>query len=238
MKEISQYPSRPTKITWNFPEIHEGEDWKMRMPSKSVRQLVSQMDHILEKAGIICRVELANSDIYDDWLAYYSKTMLSQNHDVIADRAWFDKKMELGETVIMIEFRKKDIDQRVGASMILRRNDISFVHVFRASDRLHIAGDPNTSLGILLDIEYIRYAVSQGATKIGAGTSRNAFGKFNTVGYIGSKLKMGYLPSPSPLWPYDQELPRKDETSLHAWFVQKSENAQLELILFPNQEAF
>ena len=210
---------RPSKILWVFPKPEADADWTNKIPSKSVQRLARKTKSLLQQAGISIDVVPLTESLYQEWHAYYAKTMLSQDHEVLAAPEWFiERRMEL-PPIWLMDFRKNG--ERVGASIISGRSNGVFSHHYKASDRLLIPGPDNTSLGGLMELYFLDYAFSQSPRQVNSGRSRNAFGFYNTLGYLAAKLRMGYIPELDRSHPWDDEFLRKSEQTPTIWFVER-----------------
>lgn len=224
-------PIRPSKILWVFPPTTQSDRWADIIPSKSVRQLARQVNQLLDQANIVSSAVKLTEEEYLAWHKYYAETMLSQDHEVLASEAWFKKNAGLLADIWLLDFRRDGV--RVGASIISRSHEGVFTHHFKASDRLKIDGPDNVSLGLLIELWYAEFCFGQNPSKVTSGLSRNAFGYYNTLGYLAAKLRMGYIPEGAMNRPWDNEFMRKGDQEPTAWFVQRH-GEPLTLAMFPS----
>ena len=234
-QEIPQY-LRPTKILWVFPKPNEGQSWTEKIPSKSLKKQAQRVDALFEQNNIVFTQKLLSLEEYVDWLRYYEHIMKSQDHDVIAKPDWFEKKHDVLKTIWLLDFCEKESGRRLGGSIVSESFDGTFTHHFKASERIYVSGLSNASLGSLMELKYLQFAFSHDPNKVTSGLSRNAFGYYNTIGYLLSKLKIGYLPFPYQDYPYDSEFLRKDSSTNIAWIVIAED--VISLLLFPTIEKF
>lgn len=225
--------NRPTKLLWLLPTPTPGQHWSQVIPSKSVRHLAKQKEQLLESSGITYEIVPLTEPFYLEWHEFYARTMREQNHDVIAAPDWFSQKKDQVSALYLLDFRLQDTGERVGASVVSQNFEGVFTHSFKASKRVDIQGPSNASLGLLIELVFVEFALDQQATRISSGVSRNAFGYFNTIGYLASKLRMGYLPQAAPNRPWDSELPKLNESSPTLWFIPKNDQSALTLVAFP-----
>lgn len=224
---------RPTKLLWVFPKPENQANWIQNIPSKSVRHLYAQLDTILHDSNLKIAVSSLTEEAYRDWHVYYEKAMVEQKHDVIAKPEWYrDKKHALSKIWILTVLDQDG--KRVGAS-IFSVDDLGvFTHHFKASDRVELRGPDNTSLGILLELLYLRFAFEHNPSTVTSGLSRNGFGYFNSVGYLASKLRIGYIPTAASNRPWDREFLYHDSQSLTIWFAQRDKD--LVALVFPSKQ--
>jgi len=184
---------RPEKIQWVFPTI--SDNWIEAVPSKSTRKLIRKFPEILQENNLKFIWKEAIEEDYLNWLEFYRNKMTEQHHDVLAQADWYQRKMGEKKKVFLLDCRDVRTHERKGGSMIVQTAENKWISAYKATERLELGSEHNASLGILFDIEYMTYAQSQHPNMITAGSSRNAFGYVNTIGYLLSKLRKGFLPS-------------------------------------------
>lgn len=183
---------RPQKIQWVFPVI--GENWIDAIPSKSTRKLVRHFPEILDENQLELTWTQPSESEYLEWLAFYELKAQEQKHDILATPEWYRQKLQEKKEVWYLAFRKRETKQLCGGCMVVKTQDNTWTSAYKVTERMNVGNEHNASLGILLDIEYMRYVQSLQPRKVTAGSSRNAFGYINTIGYLLSKLRKGYLP--------------------------------------------
>jgi hypothetical protein len=116
--------------------------------------------------------------------------MIEQKHEVLADMAWYEHTVAEGRKLIGIFYHQND--RFVGGSII-----VEFDHMislaFKANERISVSSEAGSNLGVILEYDFLCYAQSKGKI-ISSGRSKNAFGVSNTLGYLASKLRLGYYP--------------------------------------------
>lgn len=160
-----------------------------------MRKLIRRLPEILKQNNLEFVWKIATEEIYADWLEFYQKKMQEQDHEVLAQPEWFSQKMQEKKQVYYLECRDQNTHERKGGSIIVQTDTGKWTSAYKATERLKLGNEHNVSLGILFDIEYMTYAQSQHPTEVTAGSSRNAFGHTNTIGYLLSKLRKGFLPT-------------------------------------------
>jgi len=184
---------RPEKILWVFPTI--SDTWIEAVPSKSTRKLIRKFPEILQENNLEFIWKEATEDDYLDWLEFYREKMTEQSHEVLAPAEWYQQKMGEKKKVFLLDCRDVRTHERQGGSMIVQTPENKWTSAYKATERLELGSEHNASLGILFDIEYMKHAQSQHPSAITAGSSRNAFGYTNTIGYLLSKMRKGFLPT-------------------------------------------
>jgi hypothetical protein len=195
--------SRPTKIEWIF--ANPTSEWQTEIKSKSIRKLATDLDQILSSSTITIELLPLTAELYTDWLQYYSEKMIEQGHDVIAKFEWYTSRSQEERTLFLNRFYQAG--KIVGATITSITKDNVHTQHFKASERLDISNHKNSSLGTIIDLVFIKTAVENKAKIISSSTSRNSFGYFNTIGYLGFKLKLGYQPSLPANAEYEPTMP-------------------------------
>lgn len=189
----TQHLLRPEKILWVFPTI--SDNWIEAVPSKSARKLIRKYPDVLKQNNLEFVWKRATEADYLDWLEFYRQKMLEQDHEVLAQPGWYKQKLQENKEVYYLECRDLNTLERKGGSIIVKTEEGKWTSAYKATERLDLGSEHNVSLGLLFDIEYMTYAQSQHPAEVTAGSSRNAFGYTNTIGYLLSKLRKGFLPT-------------------------------------------
>ncbi len=215
---------RPTKIEWLLPISNQ--DWISAIKSKSTQKLAVELDEIIEKANLQITVAVVTPESFAAWLPYYAAKMTEQGHNVIATPEWLQTKQAAGIEVYSILYYQNG--QLVGSSICSKNDAGKHIEHFKASDSLNITNLKNASLGTIIDLYFIKTAVKSNANSISSGSSRNAFGYFNTLGYLGFKIKLGYVPTISELGTIEADfVPATEEPCI--WFMTQ-DNETLEVL--------
>lgn len=210
---------RPQKIRWSFPI---GDDVFSRLKSKSMVQFLKNTDSILAAAQLTYTYtkDISKADFLE-WLPYYQSKMTEQGYRLLATPEWFDRKKAEGKEVESLFFYQHG--QLVGSGIFTKdsAHDMA-VFAFKANNKLELNSGGNDSLGALLDYLFLKLMVDQKVSHISAGRSRNAFGVFNTLGYLDYKLRFGYVPTSDPLSPNETLVPLDSEQGVVFWGVDQT----------------
>lgn len=225
---------RPQKIQWIFPVI--GENWIEAIPSKSTRKLVRDLPKILEENALEMSWLQPSESEYLQWLNFYVRLSTEQNHDILAYPEWYEQKRREEKEVWYLACRRQDNEQLVGGCMVVKTLDNTWTSAYKVSERIDVGSEHNASLGILLDIEYMRFVQAQRPQKITAGASRNAFGYINTIGYLLAKLRKGYLPHIHQD-NFVTDFPEKEDTPT-IWFTKDSQTHEEFFLLSHPRERY
>jgi hypothetical protein len=225
---------RPQKIQWIFPVI--GENWIDSIPSKSTRKLVRHFSEVITENNLRFTWKQPSEAEYLEWLAFYEEKSREQNHDILAFPEWYQQKLQENKEVWYLVCEKEETGQFLGGLMVVKTPDNTWTSAYKVSERIDVGNEHNASLGILLDIEYMRNVQRLSPRKITAGTSRNAFGHTNTIGYLLSKLRKGYLP-----FIYQDNLvtdfPEKEDTPT-IWFTRDAQTNEDFFLLSHEREKY
>ncbi len=229
---------RPEKIVWEFPHVSFGESWEEQIPSDSTRKLIEKIDFFLRKAQITYEWRDLTDELFQSWFLYYKQNMRTLSHDIIATPDWYHVRAKKLEGAYILTC--KDLHGIVVGSCIVIKRNGQWTECFKANDRIDLGGTGNLALGTLIDLMYLKYAFDHNAQKVTSGRSRNAFGFYNTLGYLTFKLKLGYV----PVLPYDtkwlMDFPKKN-TETTAWFAcdacESHQEKQFFLLVYPNEFA-
>ena len=192
MKTIDLSPhnlTKPEKVKWKF---NLKESVLSSILSKSTRKVLKKTDEVLARNNISYEYKELSEQDFTDWLYFYEAIMQENNFRIIASLEKYHQYISDNKIVHGLFFYQ-DGDM-VGSAVFLRDNN-DFNLAFKASKKISLAGQQNTSLGIMIDYLFLEYAHQQGAENIYSGRSGNAFGVLNTYGYLEFKLKMGYVPT-------------------------------------------
>ena len=191
--DITQFSlRRPEKVVWRFPEA-AAENILAGIKSKGLRKFLQKIDQILQDQHIRYeyRQEVTHEE-FELWLQYYKQKMIENKYDVIASTDWYEKKVGTGSRVEGIFFYQND--QLVGSGILANNLQGKGVFAFKASDKINLTNDSNSSIGAAVDYFFLKEMSQQGVKIISAGRSRNAFGVINSFGYLDYKLRFGYEP--------------------------------------------
>ncbi len=213
---------RPERIRWSFPLPEDKQDpdaWIANIASKSTRGLARRLDELLEIGNLQFEIRPLTAALYADWHTFYVPTMIAQHHDVLAKPEWFELRKAAYENIYLLEVRTNSDQKRIGASIVTLKSGNCWGKPYRASERIDVPGVKNFSLGALLDLLAMRFIFSHQPVEVNSGSSRNAFGHFNTLGYLAYKLKIGYKPWYFPEYPASDVFPQTTPQTPTAWFV-------------------
>jgi hypothetical protein len=197
---------RPEKISWAIEAT--SKDALELIQSKSVRSFLRQSHTLLEEAGIMLDFKELSLESFLQWLPFYEAKMSEHEYDILANSEWFHKRQAEGKKIYGLFFYKAD--QLVGSGIITVGNDKGTLS-FKASERIDLSSKTNSSFGSIIDYLFMQKILDMGLTHISGGTSRNAFGVINTIGYLDYKLRLGYAPSPAKTAVLLSEVPLNDE---------------------------
>ncbi|MBP7768591.1 hypothetical protein KA082_02030 [Candidatus Woesebacteria bacterium] len=187
--------TRPEKVIWRIPQaVRTNKDALLLLKSKTMRSFLRGIDAVLMKNNITWQLHELSREKFAEWLRYYTEKMEELDYSVIASLEWYDKRIELGKTVEGLFFYQAGKLICSGIFMIEGMQKATFA--FKASDRIDLSSEPNSSIGSVIDFFFIQEMLKRDIAIISAGKSRNAFGVFNTVGYLDYKFRFGYLPQP------------------------------------------
>jgi hypothetical protein len=216
---------RPIKLLWNFPTVTAGTTWIDCLQSKSVRKQARQIPALLDRCGITTTFSPLTDSLYTQWHEFYTKTMQSLGHDNIATPEWFALKKDAYELFWVCTFYKND--EVVGNSLITQNSAGVITHQFKATSRLELISEQNFSLGTLMELVFLEFAFSHSPTAVTSGSSRNGFGYFNSLGYLTSKLRVGYTPTAIEQQGSDHTLPQRTPTTPTIWFIQQDADTKI-----------
>jgi hypothetical protein len=184
--------SRPEKIRWVFPS---GVDPATQLKSESLRKFLNKAEVHLEANNITWSYQPIDQATFESWLPFYRTKMTESGFRVIADEAWYKTKVEAGVQIFGLFFHQQG--QLVASGVVTYEPQFNALHLnFKATDRLNLSGRSNSSIGALVDYFFLKQAHQQACTIITSGQSRNAFGVYNTLGYLDFKLRLGFQPEP------------------------------------------
>lgn len=178
---------RPEKIRWMFSPESEKSILEA-IPSKSLRKFLAHSPEILVEKGIESETVLVDETTYREWHTFYTKVMSAQNHEVLAPDDYLHQKKLAGEKVWGIFYRKNS--KLLAGEIITEKKDFTSL-AFKASERIDISNESGSNLGSMLEYASLCLAESFGKP-VSSGVSRNAFGFYNTMGYLEFKLRFGY----------------------------------------------
>jgi hypothetical protein len=226
---------RPVKVQWVYPTLLPNENWYEKILSKSIRKQATTCLEKLILNGITFKKTPLTEERYLNWLKFYTKHMLELGHDIIATPEWYQDKQSVYSDFWLIEYFKEN--ELVGGSILGQTPEKTIAHCFKASDRIELSGDQNISLGSLMELIYLKTSVEDGAKQITSGSSRNGFGYFNSLGYLVSKLRMGFFPKNLEKFGLDQNFEILSPSTPTAWLVM-NESHDFSILLYPNQIHF
>lgn len=225
---------RPTKIEWVLPnpKLYWADNWTGGIVSKSVKKIAKNLDTILDANKLTPELSQLDEAKYRDWHDFYQARMVEQRHRVIATPDWFaDISQQKKYSQLMLVNYK--VQQSSIAGSIWGVQNSKIVHIFKASHRLATGNQQNSSLGTVMELFFLRYALQHSFDQVSAGTSQNAFGYLNTLGYLASKLKLGYFPRASALAEQSAIFPALADTPM-LWFLNQD---PIGAAVYPSKES-
>ncbi len=184
---------RPEKLSYDFIFPH-GVDAVNQIKSKSLKSFLLKTDEILRKNNIEYVCEDVTEEKFYEWLPYYTSKMEEHGYDVRAKREWYQEQINKGIHIKGLFFYQ---NQKLIGSLIFSLQNNVAVGAYKASDRVSIdSHKTSSSLGSIVEFLFLKVA-SENGCELATGRSRNAFGFFNTLGYLEYKLRFGYNIRPS-----------------------------------------
>lgn len=228
--------SLPDKIKWIFPhsKIKNKDSCSLPISSRSMRSIAKKSHSHLEKNNIIFEIKKLTQEDYSEWLSLYKKMTTELHYSLIADESWFEKQSSKNCKLWMISFRKDK--KLIGGSIIVEITGVEISHTFKASKRLVLLGASNMSIGVLLEIEFLKFAYSSTAPLILSGKSVSVFGSDRNISYINFKLKMGYKPSTLYADNYLKKVIISNPEKPNLFFV-KNKNDETFIVFYPDENA-
>lgn len=194
---------RPEKVRWIFPSTHS--DVLSGVQSSSLRKfLKTSLQQLVENSitythGVITQLE------YAKWYAFYSQNMEEREYDVLASKEFIEEKTAEGKTVEGIFLSKNG--ELIGGGIVVRKANEFASLAYKASLRISLGNQKNSSLGAVIDYLFLLQAKESGVKRISGGRSRNAFGVLNSLAHLEYKLRLGYIPEPDAESPLLIEVP-------------------------------
>jgi hypothetical protein len=161
--------------------------------SKTTKKFLrNHLEDFLRDYQIDVTVKEINETDYLEWLTYYQEKMRENNFDIFAKPEWYTNKVADGYKIYGIFIRQNS--QLLGTGIVSRSPDNTFTINFKASEKTDFSNYRNASIGTVIEFYFIKLAYEHTASQISSGTSRNAFGVVNKLGYLNFKLRYGYMP--------------------------------------------
>lgn len=178
---------RPEKILYDYP-ISDVPNLFNQIKSTSLRNHLKKIDSILEENNISWEYRNLTKQDYLDWLPYYKEKMDENNYIIRAEKVWYEEESKKGWKIKGVFLYKNN--KIIGSSIIaLKDNVASFA--FKSSDRINFH---KHSIGSLMELLKLREVSKEGNISTVITRSPNAFGVFNTLGYLDLRLRFGYKP--------------------------------------------
>ncbi len=182
--------TRPEKINYDFPmsnPVHLIDYVK----SKSLQTFFKKADEILLKNKITWEYKDLNEHEYIKWLQYYTEKMKELGHDVRATKEWYQEQHKKDVNLKGLFFYQNQ--KMVGSGIIgLKNNTIHLA--YKASDRIKLSSISNSNLGYLIEFWALQLPLTEKPYTRLISMSRNAFGFYNTLGYLEYKFQFGFTP--------------------------------------------
>ncbi|MBI3305754.1 hypothetical protein HYZ82_01310 [Candidatus Nomurabacteria bacterium] len=148
----------------------------------------------MAKNNIKYKYEDLTEEKFIEWLPYYKEKMEEHNYDVRAKEEWYQEQIKKGFIMKGIFFYQ---DKKLVGSGIFGFHKGSTHFAYKASNRIILSAKKGSSLGSIIEFLFLKKSAESGICKIATNRSRNAFGFFNTLGYLDLKLRFGYKIRPS-----------------------------------------
>lgn len=219
---------RPEKIVWRIPGVRTPSASALDLiKSTSQRKFLRTIDAVLEINGITWKLISLSKQQFLDWLPYYETRMLELDFRTLATEAWYEARVQAGKEIWGMFFYQQEKLVCSGIFVIEGTKKATFA--FKASDRIDLTNKQNSSIGSVIDYFFIREMMQRGIHTLSAGQSRNAFGVYNTLGYLEYKLRFGYEPLIGEGIPCEYSVPLSEDSSV-VFFASHQEKLQLTYI--------
>ncbi len=219
---------RPEKISWRIPGIQTPNVSALDLiKSKSQRKFLHTVDAILEENGITWELIPLSKQQFLDWLPYYESHMLELDFRILATETWYEARVQAGKEIWGMFFHQHG--KLVCSGIFVMEGTEKATFAFKASDRIELTKKENSSIGSVIDYFFIKEMIHRGVKTISAGRSRNAFGVYNTFGYLEYKLRFGYEPLIAEEVSFEHSVPLSEDNSV-VFFATHQEKLQLTYI--------
>ncbi len=213
---------RPQKVSWIYPTASDKSVLE-NIRSKNARKFLRTIPEFLQLNNFEINSGACTFKEYTEFLELYNERTAARGFDPIARADWFSAKKREGKKVEKIFVRHNN--QLIGGKIITIiggevRSSYKASQQLPMFQKLH-----NASLGLILDYLMLEQYIKGKPTLLTAGTSRNLFGVFNTIGYLIFKLRMGYQPivvNPKTVFEQTTKNPNKN-----IWFTFLSDSATI-----------
>lgn len=183
---------RPERLLYEF-SLPKPADLLSHIKSKSLRSFLSNVDEVLLKNNIEFKYEDLTEQNFFEWLPFYMEKMKEHNYDIRAKKEWYGEQIKKGVAIKSLFLYK---DKKIVGSGIFTFHDNTANFAYKASDRIIVSSKTSSSIGSIIEFLFLKKVAESGKYKIASNKSRNAFGFFNTLGYLDYKLRFGYKISP------------------------------------------
>lgn len=221
---------RPERVMWISPLTPQTSTLDI-IKSKSLKKFLTRVEERCLEYGVKREISLLTQETYDIWRLFYVQKMTEQGHDIIARSDWLTEKLSMGKKVYGIRYTQNG--DLVGGSVIVEDSD-RVTMAYKASERIQLGNDDGANLGAVMEYDFLEFAKSKGKLASG-GSSRNAFGVFNTLGYLAFKLRLGYMVAHKDSVAQHQSVPLSDNQSVLFFGTrshEQSSNAEQSLQIF------
>lgn len=182
--------TRPEKITWIFPAGLPPLD---QIKNHGLKKFLAKAEEHLHENHINWSLEPLTDEGFLHWLSYYRTKMFETGLEIIADEVWYNQKIASGHKVLGLLFYQ---DGNLVASGIICQDPKTQTAelVFKASHKIELSNRGNSTIAAVVDFFFLRWAFDQKMTLVIGGKSQNAFGVYDSLGYLDFALKLGYQP--------------------------------------------
>lgn len=184
--------SRPEKIKWTFQTTN---DVLGKIKSKSLRTFLKRADVLMQERNIRWEYSIMTKEEFLAWLPFYKEKMEENDFDIFAYPEWWDIKQTEGKIVEKIFFFMDE--KLVGTTLFTRKGTETASLCFKASDHVNIFPGGRGSLGAIIDYYYLKLMCEKQVKDINGGRTRNMFGVTHTLGYLDSRLRIGFNAAPA-----------------------------------------
>lgn len=222
MVSLTQFDiQRPEKIIYDFP-LSNSTDVINHIKSNSLKSFLLKTDEILAKNNITWKYEDLIKQQFIEWLPYYKEKMDEHNYLVRAKEEWYQEQIEKGFNIkSLFLYQNKKL---VGSIIVTLKDNIASL-AYKASDRITVSSMPGGSLGSIIEFLLFKLVSESGNFTIATSRSRNAFGVFNTLGYLDFRLRFGYTSRPNLDDPLLSDVPVNEEGVVLFYGLQDGEFA-------------
>lgn len=223
---ISQL-SRPIRIGWvTNSNLHKVDEIIVSKSTKKFLKQVSDL-YLLDEHNLRYFEQSLDFKLYLEWLSLYESLFHKKGYKIIANDGWYKSHASLD--LYIIGYRKNEV-LTAGSIISINNQTGKITHHFKCSTSTKLLNLKNSSLGSLLEMKFLSFALRNNAKIISSGLSRNLFGVENSVGYLEFKLKFGYRPIIYPKYGFSSDFDQNNDS--YYFFATTNESKDIALKLF------